>query len=95
MNESELADLAFNLTYPTVHLNGTSKEQLLQQYTHAHQALNEALMALSRAAPHGRDYYTQGPDAINEAIAQHNKRLNALRQVAQEILIIGLKIADQ
>ena len=50
-----------NITqYPTVHLNGTSKDTLLNAYTAANSALLNALEALEACAPNGRDYYVSG-----------------------------------
>lgn len=40
---------------PIVHLNGTSREQLMEERLNARDALQEALRALCRAAPNGRD----------------------------------------
>lgn len=42
---------------PTVHMNGTSPEDLLEQLVRAHQAVAGALEALDAASPNGRDYY--------------------------------------
>ena len=48
---------------PTVHLNGTSKCELMRQVMGARIALHTAIDALQQACPNGRDYYVQGPDA--------------------------------
>lgn len=49
---------------PTLHLNGTSRTELIKQLTDAGHALALAIDALGNASPHGRDYYPQGPDAF-------------------------------
>jgi len=48
---------------PTIHINGTSAKELLEQLRNASVAVREARGALQQAAPHGRDYYPQGHDA--------------------------------
>lgn len=52
---------------PSIHLNGTAGADLLAGYREAHEALTRAITAVSAAAPHGRDYYPQGDDAIRVA----------------------------
>ncbi len=70
---------------PTIHLNGTSKESLIESLCEASQAIELAYKALKQTAPHGRDYYPQGPEAIREAIKEHNNRLRLLDEVKNEI----------
>lgn len=57
-------------TLPTIHLNGTGQESLRSEYLAAIRGLNTFRDTLSRATVHGRDFYPQGPDAINQAIAE-------------------------
>lgn len=45
---------------PTVHLNGTSKGELLDQAHRAARAVANAITAVMQAAPNGRDFYVQG-----------------------------------
>jgi predicted nucleic acid-binding protein len=73
------------MVYPTVHLNGTSREELLQQVEFAGQALCNAYDALAKMAPHARDYYPQGPDAILAATKEHSDRLHRLATINSEI----------
>lgn len=73
---------------PTIHLNGTSRNALADQLRDAAYALADAIGALAKAAPHGRDYYVQGAEAINEAIDEHNARLEKLRSVYAELVEI-------
>jgi hypothetical protein len=70
---------------PTVHLNGTSRKELVQQYLTAREALRRALDALFLAHPHGRDYYVQGPDALKRAEAEHRARVQKLTEVHDEL----------
>ena len=80
------------MTHPTVHLNGTSRKELLEGYICAMDALDLAISALRACSPNGRDYYSQGPDAISEAVKEHVRRLEAVKQVHDEIaeLAVGL-----
>ena len=55
------------ITLPTVHLNGTSAEELLGQVTQAAKKIHEAMAALANASPNGRDYYPQGDRAFTFA----------------------------
>lgn len=77
---------------PTVHLNGTSRDELLNQIRDAHQAVGAAMDALRKATPHGRDYYPQGPDAILSAQAEHEDRMQKLAAVRAQLEIIGCRL---
>jgi hypothetical protein len=83
------------LIVPTVHLNGTSKETLMDQITDAAQALRLAMEAIREAAPNARDYYVQGPNAFQEVQRQHCARINRLADVYTEYMEIAEAIADQ
>lgn len=83
------------LAVPTVHLNGTSKNGLLEQITEALTALHEAERKLIATAPHGRDYYVQPGDAYAKAEAEHIERVLALRNVISELEHIGVKVLEQ
>ncbi|MBO0784324.1 MAG: hypothetical protein J2P37_36440 [Ktedonobacteraceae bacterium] len=84
-----------DLMIPVVHLNGTSRDELLKQITDAIEAVNTAMGALQKAAPHGRDYYVQSSTAIMTAMNQHYDRLEKLRDVRDELQRIGEAIIDQ
>ena len=81
------------LTKPTIHLNGTSREALLEQYRDACDAVRTAMKAVADASPHGRDYYPQGKEAINKAIDEHVDRLRRLEGVLSELVQIGSDLA--
>ena len=82
-----------SLMIPTVHLNGTSQRDLLEQLSDANHALHEAGRKLAAACPNGRDYYPQGVDAILLAMTQHELRMRKLREIADEIQHIAEQIA--
>ena len=70
------------LTAPTVHLNGTSGNELADGYMKAAVAIQTAIEAIYETYPNERDYYLQEPGAharaCNEAI-ERAKRLICVR----------------
>jgi hypothetical protein len=78
---------------PMVHLNGTSKQSLLDQYENAIKALEDAKDVLLKSAPNGRDYYPKGPDAYEIARKQHYSRTAKINQVINELTSIVEEIA--
>jgi len=73
------------MTIPTIHLNGTSKDRLIEDLCNASNALNDAYAALKQTAPNGRDYYPQGDDALRKATQEHMSRLKRLDEIKGEI----------
>lgn len=71
-------------THPSVHLNGTSVEALLEQNRKVSRALRTTLEAMSEAAPHGRDYYPQGSEALGKAMAEHKARVDQITGLLEE-----------
>lgn len=85
-----------HLTVPTVHLNGTSKESLLEGYETAYRALNECLDVVHKATvPNGRDYYTQGDSAFYKAADEHGARIQKLREVQDDLLALFEAVQEQ
>jgi hypothetical protein len=77
---------------PTIHLNGTSRERLVEQLCEASAALDAAYEALKRAAPNGRDYYPQGPAAMEAAEREHRDRMARVDAVKQEVDALTIAI---
>ena len=73
------------MTHPTIHMNGTSKKELLEALEAAYMAIGEAKNALRLTSPNGRDYYPQSPDAINKAQDEHFDRMSRLTSVQNEM----------
>lgn len=73
------------MTIPTVHLNGTSKDALLEALEKASEALETAYHAIKRTAPNGRDYYPQQVQAFDAAVREHSGRLSRVDGVKNEI----------
>jgi hypothetical protein len=70
---------------PTIHRNGSSKDDLFDGYMTALAAMQAAIDAVIQTGPHGRDYYPQGDDALRQAQAAHQDRLKRLHAVALEL----------
>lgn len=80
-------------TAPTLHLNGTSFDELSAQYGEATEAVQRALRALP--SPNGRDYYPAGPAAYDAARREHDVRCARLRAVLDELVVVFGDINDQ
>lgn len=70
---------------PTIHLNGTSAKELVEQLINVANPLRDAIKAHAVALPNGRDYYPQGNDAIGKATTEwchrHDNLVTALREL--------------
>lgn len=83
------------LTHPTVHLNGTSRDELLRQHVEAHIALRVALDKMGEASPHARDYYVSNDSgAFTKARLQHQARCEAIAKVMAELQEIAETLAE-
>lgn len=70
---------------PTVHLNGTGKQHLVQELLDAHKAVGAAILALHQVTVHGRDFYPQGPNAYGQARHEMDARLLTLHALQDEL----------
>jgi hypothetical protein len=78
-----------HVSIPTVHLNGTSRDELERQLIDAMEALRHARSKLIAMQPNGRDYYPQGDAAIGVALQRHSARLAKIDEVAAELQAIA------
>lgn len=69
---------------PIVHMNGTSREALVQCRADAIDKLHMAGIALALMGPNGRDHYPE-PGLMDKAVQQHDRRINALKALIAEI----------
>jgi len=79
---------------PTVNLNGSSADDLIQPRIAAYDALQDAIKALQQVTPHGRDY----PGDIDRCTTDRNAhydRLNTLQIMAAEIVAEAVAIREQ
>lgn len=81
------------LILPIVHLNGTSRKDLIDMRCKASNCLREAIEGLSAIGPNGRDYYpVQG--LFDQARDQHVRRLEALKGVYRELVAEVVALSD-
>lgn len=79
---------------PTIHLNGTSADALLDGWIAAQEALRGAIADLERLPVNARDYYPQGPTAYTEAANRLQEMTAQLRTMQAEIAAVVEQIAD-
>lgn len=72
-------------TPPTVHMNGTSRAELVAGYLSAYNAVRAAWDAVAATHPNGRDYYVQPPGNFSRAQAEHAARLASIESVRLEL----------
>lgn len=82
------------IALPTLHLNGTAKDNLLEPLQEAIEAVRNATAAVISTYPNGRDYYPQGPEAIGKAMELHKSRLDRLHDVRSELEQMAEGIMD-
>ena len=70
---------------PILHMNGTSREELLDQLWNAERAVQRAIDAVVQASPNGRDYY-QEPGRLQKAQSQNLARMAQLEAVADSLI---------
>lgn len=73
-------------TIPTLHLNGTGRTTLRDEYAVAYNALLKAREAFASTTCNGRDFYPQGPDAYYKA---RDERIAAFAGLEQTIKYVG------
>src|SRR5215204_3822709 len=71
---------------PLIHLNGSGRKALLDEYEATYRALSAAYDVLCDAAPNGRDYYPIGPDALSRATAEFRRRLDILDDLRKDVM---------
>ena len=78
-------------TFPTVHLNGTSREALLEGYIDCVNAVRHAVEVCQKNAPNARDYYLGA--GWPAAQTEHEARLAKMESVLAELREIGEHVA--
>jgi hypothetical protein len=79
-----------DLTLPTIHLNGTGRSALLDQYNHAYKKLVDFKDAFRLIDFNARDYYVQSNTAFYEARTERDvmeHKIGALMQYLEAHLI--------
>jgi hypothetical protein len=85
------------LTFPTVHLNDTSKMSWLAQYRKAFDAINQAIDAMKEIEINGRHYYWRDRPGRRPTIYKNKYlgRLQELYDIKEELGQIALEISTQ
>ena len=82
-------------TFPTLHLNGTGKNDLRDEYAAAYDAIGKAVEALAATTLNGRDYYPQAEGAYYQARSERVLALDQLRQAHRYAGEMLMGICDQ
>ena len=82
-------------TIPTLHLNGTGKTTLRDEYAAAYDALTKALEAFASTTSNARDFYPQGANAYQLHKQERNKALAELRSAKLYVEEMLAGIIDQ
>lgn len=71
---------------PKVNINGTSRSDLVSQYSAAQVGIMAAVKAVRESAPHMRDFQTceDASDAYRTALRQHMARVSVLEAMDNE-----------
>ena len=80
---------------PTINLNGTSKDELVELHTDAAQKIAEAIAAMKLAWPNGRDFQTAEPGLLVQAQDEASERLQLLFRARDEMNTIAVAISRQ
>lgn len=82
------------LQAPCIHLNGSGRERLLDDYKVAVSALRSAIDTVQDTGPNARDYYPLGGGAYDRARLEHGSRVDRLRDVLRELSELAQAVAD-
>jgi hypothetical protein len=86
MNDTcQFCHVTHTVAVPTVHLNGTSAQNLFDDLNAAVEALRLGQRRMVEASPNGRDYYPQGDGALRNVMAQHERRCGDLVRMLAEL----------
>lgn len=84
-----------DLQKPIIHLNGDSARDLVEQYSDAAMAIEDAIKEVAQTYPHMRNYYVDpDPEAGQRAQEQHESRLTRLLEVKEELKQLAMHCAD-
>jgi hypothetical protein len=78
---------------PKVNINGTSREELIQQRIKAREAVRGLIAIMSEMRPHGRDYLGD-TDTYNRDRATHDERIANLDKLYNELLEEAMAITN-
>jgi len=79
---------------PTLNINGSSADDLIDPRIAAYEALQVVKEALAKVTPHGRDYPGDTAQCLADREA-HYDRLATLRAIAAELILEVISIEEQ
>jgi len=79
---------------PTLNINGSSADDLIQPRREAYDLLQAAIKALQQVTPNGRDYPGDNDQCVADRDA-HYTRLKAITAIATEIVAEAVLIKEQ
>lgn len=79
---------------PTIHTNGTARDDLIEQVTSAMDKGRAFIQAMQAMAPHGRDYHPQGSGALAAATLENEARIAIVQSVIDDLNAMAEAIAD-
>jgi len=79
---------------PTININGSSKDDLIDPRRKAMDHLMDAIEALKQATPNGRDY-PGNLDRLDQDRKEHFDRLSALRALHTALMVEAVNIQEQ
>ena len=82
------------MIHPTLNINGTSADYLIEPRIAAYDALQAAFKALQQVTPNGRDYPGDNDQCVTDRRA-HYDRLAAITAIAAEIMAEAISIKEQ
>lgn len=79
---------------PTLNINGSSPDDLIQPRIAAYDALQAAIKALQQVTPNGRDYPGDNDRCVADR-EMHYDRLRQIKLIMAEIMVEALAIKEQ
>ncbi|MFB1500789.1 hypothetical protein [Thiocapsa sp. N5-Cardenillas] len=80
------------LQMPCIHMNGTSPDNLIEDWIQARAAVEAAMDAVARCGPNMRDYYPLESGSWERALHQHEARWKQLHAISEELLSMAMKV---
>ncbi len=78
---------------PTLNINGSSADDLIEPRRAAYDALHAAIKALQQVTPNGRDYADNDQCVTDREM--HYARLRQIKLIAAEIMVEAVAIREQ
>ena len=73
------------MTFPLIHLNGTKRDALIEEYNHAHDTLEAFKDAFCATTHNARDYYPLGQEAFVAATQERQEIFTHMEAISRHI----------